>query len=739
MRGSLRRVMTDGADVGKTPRQNDRFAEVEEELRKEDTLLELFKEQWVGMVSMAGMFVATIALASYMRPYYDVGELKAFGSSGASQIRYVAVELIAIFLFTALIIYLAKYKKDYIIKYGMMVVLTLALLYSTIPLAHVMLIDFDAEPFEMTDQAAVEGDYIGAWGDDGFITSVIGGAAGAYNVTMSAWSVSNGMDEPVWSMTHNHSENEPDSRVRMSTTHDTLTFTSGAWVWTVDYETGNLVDSYACFVFDEEGNQQPRPEMYTGCALAVKTNEAMYLFNTASEVLRYNTFDEPEYAGILAFQARWSMSHIDFKDGIMHSQLLNDTLLFLAVPSATGVIHLDEFAGVTDPLAPRLDGEVRMAYLQNSTSSFTSTAVGTSPFASSNTSTLLNDQQMMLLGEENGAITGVEWNGSAPAEERFFIQERMNLNTLVSSVSSVQIVDLDENGFTDLIITGDGNANLLWETSLQNFGTFPVVSEADLTFISMTNDSGQLVSISLDVTQQNIEIQYGDLQADMFPLVGVQLETIPVIIGLTVTLILMILLYVHSEWYVVNTTGVLLGAGVCVLLGVSFEPPMAILFMILAAIYDAWAVYKSKHMLDLADTMIGLRLPILLVAPQDTNYSLIEETEQAKSKRVLSDKVQKKRKKKPSTEAMFMGLGDIIFPGMLVLSALQYLDPSGATAVAISTLIGGLLGYLVLMSYVARGKAQAGLPLLNGGAILGYFIGGFLFIGNEILQFNISW
>jgi hypothetical protein len=149
---------------------------------------------------------------------------------------------------------------------------------------------------------------------------------------------------------------------------------------------------------------------------------------------------------------------------------------------------------------------------------------------------------MMLLGEENGAITGLEWNGSAPAEERFFIQERMNLNTLVSSVSSVQIVDLDENGFTDLIITGDGNANLLWETSLQNFGTFPVVSEADLTFISMTNDSGQLVSISLDVTQQNIEIQYGALETDMFPLVGVQLETIPVIIGLTVTLILMILL-----------------------------------------------------------------------------------------------------------------------------------------------------------------------------------------------------
>ena len=88
---------------------------------------------------------------------------------------------------------------------------------------------------------------------------------------------------------------------------------------------------------------------------------------------------------------------------------------------------------------------------------------------------------------------------------------------------------------------------------------------------------------------------------------------------------------------------------------------------------------------------------------------------------------------------MFMGLGDVIFPGMLVLSALQWLDPSGALAVAMSTLVGGLLGYLALMTYVARGQAQAGLPLLNGGAILGYVIGGFLFLNGDVFQFNISW
>ena len=76
----------------------------------------------------------------------------------------------------------------------------------------------------------------------------------------------------------------------------------------------------------------------------------------------------------------------------------------------------------------------------------------------------------------------------------------------------------------------------------------------------------------------------------------------------------------------VNTVGVLVGSGVVVMLGVTFVPTLIIVFMIAAAVYDAWAVYRSKHMLDLADTMIGLRLPILLVAPQEKGYSFIDET-----------------------------------------------------------------------------------------------------------------
>ena len=93
-------------------------------------------------------------------------------------------------------------------------------------------------------------------------------------------------------------------------------------------------------------------------------------------------------------------------------------------------------------------------------------------------------------------------------------------------------------------------------------------------------------------------------------------------------------------------------------------------------------------------------------------------------------------KKKPK-EAMFMGLGDVIFPGMLVISCVNSITTSGL-AVGISALIGGLVGYLVLMTYVASGRPQAGLPLLNGGAILGYIIGGLVFVGSAAFSFGIT-
>ena len=714
-----------------------RFAEVEDELRREDGLLTLMQDQWKGMTGMAGMFIATIALAMYIRPYYDVGELHAFGASGATQVRYVAIELVAIFAFTALIIFLARWGKQYIIKYGMMAVLTLALLYSTVPLAHMFVLDFDTEAYEVTTTEEQAGDFLGTWGEDGYILAEIIETTEQPVVNITAWDSSNGYAAPLWSNVHNHSIADGASTVRMTSSSYGLTFASGYYAWTLDASTGDVTESYACWEYDSEGVPVAISNMIGGCALAVTTDEAMYLFNPFEEVERFRTFSEAP--GVLGSEARWRTPGFNLAEGVIMSTLLTDDQLALVTPAHSGVLLLEESSqiGGIDNIT------LVFEHAPQAQATFTSADMGISPFEEDNATMVPENRRMILLGENNGTITGIEWDGSQSNDEAFSIQERMALEGLVTSVTSVSITDLDESGYTDLLIADEEEVHWLYTTSLVNRASFSIPANNVATFFAINADQTNLVTVSQsDAT--TVLLQTGELTQSMFPLYGIQLLLAPTLVGLFVTAVLMILLFVHSEWYVVNTTGVLLGAGVCVMLGVTFVPALAMLFMILAAVYDFWAVYKSKHMLDLADTMIGLRLPILLVAPQGSDYSLIEETEQAKrsNETIISEDKQarvKPKKAKKNSEAMFMGLGDVIFPGMLVLSAMQWLDPSVAFSVAMTTLVGGLMGYLALMTYVARGKAQAGLPLLNGGAILGYLIGGLLFLGTGIFSFNISW
>ena len=243
----------------------------------------------------------------------------------------------------------------------------------------------------------------------------------------------------------------------------------------------------------------------------------------------------------------------------------------------------------------------------------------------------------------------------------------------------------------------------------------------------------------------------------MYYLLGISSSTLSLATSIAVSVAMMVLLLKYPEWYVVNTVGVLVGAGVITLIGVSFVPVLIIAFMIAAAIYDHWAVNSSKHMLELADTMIKNKLPVLLVAPKERGYSFIEEEESVMSHEPSEDMdwedpAPNIKPKKGGRDALFMGRGDVIFPGMLVISAVSFLPESGAEistiwgipmysdqlVVGLGTLFGGLCGYVALMTQVARGQAQAGLPLLNGGSILGYLVTGILFLGPAALWQDIS-
>ena len=249
-----------------------------------------------------------------------------------------------------------------------------------------------------------------------------------------------------------------------------------------------------------------------------------------------------------------------------------------------------------------------------------------------------------------------------------------------------------------------------------------------------------------------------------------------------------IALWVYPEWYVVDTAGVLMGAGAAGLFGITFGLLPAIVLLSVLAVYDAISVYKTKHMLDLADGVMDLRIPVILVIPLSWSYSLldnvggdddneaddaetndanvdnsgvddaetndvdvddsgvddseVDDAEANDADDAGSDDPSDDIAPNPdSREAFFIGLGDAVIPGVMVASAAFFIPAEFRYEIALVTintpalasLCGTLAGLLVLMSMVMKGKPHAGLPLLNGGAIGGYLLGA-LWVGIPLAE-----
>ena len=189
-------------------------------------------------------------------------------------------------------------------------------------------------------------------------------------------------------------------------------------------------------------------------------------------------------------------------------------------------------------------------------------------------------------------------------------------------------------------------------------------------------------------------------------------------LSITAAVILVMALVRYPEWYVVDTCGIILGAGIIGVLGISLNVFLVIILLIGLAIYDAVSVYITKHMIDLAEIVLNLKLPVMLVIPKTRNYSLIGEKRNPREKPAGN-----KRRK-----TFFVGLGDIIMPGILVASTFHSIASNGIL-VALSVMLGTIVGLIFLTRKTMKGNPQAGLPFLCSGAILGYLLSSYILFG----------
>ena len=231
-------------------------------------------------------------------------------------------------------------------------------------------------------------------------------------------------------------------------------------------------------------------------------------------------------------------------------------------------------------------------------------------------------------------------------------------------------------------------------------------------------------------------------------------------------------LYAYPEWYVIDTAGALMGAAGAGLFGISFGVLPALILLTVLAVYDAISVYGTEHMLTLANGVMDLKVPVVLVIPLSLSYSFLDADTPDPSEDETSDSADETTAvtdgdgtETPATDgegaeiapadgnsaredvaspadsdesapgqgplerdALFIGLGDVVIPTVLVASAAHFAAESTPSILnvplpALTAMIGSLVGLGFLLRMVLKGTAHAGLPLLNGGAIGGYLLG----------------
>jgi len=745
----------------------DHVKRVERELAKEDSLLSNMIEQAPGMIGMAFMFVITIFIGIWLQPWFDAAGLQAFGESGSREVRWIALELVAIFAFTFLILWLAKNHLQHFIKYGILFVLFLALCYTTVPGAHILLVpEVETEAFVFTDSEDVEDDLFAVNSDGSIITHkvIYGNNASENSFIISKRSADATFE---WSVELDTYPGIPEQFAVIEGDYG-YTVNNNAWIWTLDKDSGEILSKYACFNLEGwDGSLVNATELAEigPCVSALEVVEdwmaqpgqrkgALYILTAQNTIVRSETFvdsfidsDYVDNVSLHRNVAEWSYPQLQSNGEVLLSRQYDSDSLLLATPFGAAMIELELASSPYAEQGPKPPGWVdscslEWVYIPKSQDLISSFNVVTNPWDDS--------LELVMAGHEGGEINA--WVIDEEIDEIFEEEERFRGGaSFEGPIAYIANFDLDDHNGDELwIADGDGIHGLFFE-SLTEYVTIDV--ELDRESIMFLD--GNTIKTTRNAEYQDpsnntmpmFVLHSGEFDYDtMYNIYGIQWDDMAFFVGIGLAVLLMTALMIRPEWYIVNTVGVLVGAGVIVMLGVTFVPTLIVIFMVLAAIYDAWAVYRSKHMLDLADTMIGLNLPILLVAPQESGYSMLDETDSIRppepkeeipvESNADSSPKQVVKRKKPK-EAMFMGLGDVIFPGMLVISCVNYISDSGL-AVGISALIGGLIGYLVLMTYVASGRPQAGLPLLNGGAILGYIVGGLIFVGSAAFSFGIT-
>jgi presenilin-like A22 family membrane protease len=174
--------------------------------------------------------------------------------------------------------------------------------------------------------------------------------------------------------------------------------------------------------------------------------------------------------------------------------------------------------------------------------------------------------------------------------------------------------------------------------------------------------------------------------------------------SLAFTASLLIFLFWFRNVLIHNIAIIIAIASISVIFGAQLSPHAVIFILLVLAVYDYWAVYRTRHMVEMFQGMAKQKVHFALIVPQRAK-----------------ELYKKLKNVSVSKEFMFLGTGDIALPLILSISAITM-----GLRVSIWTSIGAIVGYILLFFIFTNQKEpqpMPGLPPIILGALIGYGIG----------------
>ena len=169
------------------------------------------------------------------------------------------------------------------------------------------------------------------------------------------------------------------------------------------------------------------------------------------------------------------------------------------------------------------------------------------------------------------------------------------------------------------------------------------------------------------------------------------------------SIFLLILYFFYSNIFIHNFVLILALSALAVYFGFNFKISTLIIILILLAVYDYWAVYKTKHMVSMFKNLSDKKVNFSLIVPINFKSYLI------KLNFVSTD-----------NQFMFLGTGDIVIPLIFTISCLNL-----GWRTALFAFAGSILGFILLYTIFINQKEKnpmPGLPPLVLGSLFGYLL-----------------